>query len=81
MDINWSNGWVNVAWSQLDPSCNTVEIVKATEKAVQLKTGNYAAWFPKSAFQVDKHQTCFEVRNWFKRTMTNYQMKAIGFAA
>jgi hypothetical protein len=78
---NWSNGFVNVAWSRLDPSCNSVDVLKETDKAVQLKTGNCVAWFPKSAFKIDKYGTALEVCQWFKAKMTRYQMKAIGFAS
>jgi len=78
---NWSEGFVNVAWSHLDPSCNTVDVVNETEKAVQLKTGRFVAWFPKSAFKTDKYGTAMEVCQWFKAKITGYQMKAIGFAS
>jgi hypothetical protein len=81
MNLNWDNGSANIAWSQIDPSCNSVDVVKATEKAVQLKTGNYVAWFPKAAFKADKYGTAYEVQAWFKGKMTGYQKKAIGFAA
>jgi hypothetical protein len=80
MNMNWSNGSANVAWSSIDPSCNTVDVVKETEKAVQLKTGKYTAWFPKAAFKADKYGTSYEVQSWFKAKMTGYQKKAIGFA-
>ena len=78
---NWTDGFVNVAWSHLDPSCNSVDVVKETEKAVQLKTGSFVAWFPKSAFKSDKHGTALEVCQWFKAKMTGYQKKSIGFAS
>ena len=78
--ITWENGLVNVAWSRPDPSCNSVDGVAITDKAVQLKSDSYVAWFPKSAFQVDKYATCFEVRDWFRAKMTRHQKKAIGFA-
>jgi hypothetical protein len=81
MNLNWENGSANVAWSAMDPSCNTVSVVKATERAVQLKAGNCAAWFPKAAFKADKYGTAYEVQNWFKQKMTHQQMKAIGFAS
>jgi hypothetical protein len=80
MNVNWDNGSANIAWSQIDPSCNSVDVVKATDKAVQLKTGNYTAWFPKVAFKADKYGTAYEVQAWFKSKMTSYQKKAIGFA-
>jgi hypothetical protein len=80
MKTNWSNGSANVAWSPADPSCNTVGVIKETEKAVQLQTGRYAAWFPKAAFKADKYGTSYEVQGWFRLKMTMQQKKAIGFA-
>lgn len=80
IQMTWSEGWANVAWSANDPSCNTVEVITETDKAVRLATNGRSAWFPKSAFELDKHNTCFQVRNWFRAKMTMQQMKAIGYA-
>jgi hypothetical protein len=79
--LNFDNGTANVAWSQNDPTCNTVEVVSTTEKAVRLKTGNAVAWFPRAAFKADKYGTAFEVQSWFRAKMTSCQMRAIGYAA
>jgi len=78
--MNWNNGFANVAWSQNDPTCNEVAVVSVTEKAVQLKSSNCVAWFPKSAFKADKHNTCFELQNWFKTSCTSQHRKALGFS-
>lgn len=78
----WNSGWVMVRWSESWPSFDGINVLSETAKAVRLQAENRkaAAWFPKSAFKVDRYGA-YVVLPWFKKKMTHYEMKAIGYAA
>ena len=79
---DFATGWVMMRWSDLDPSFDGVNVLAVTDKAVRLQaeSSKCSAWFPKSAFKMDKYGA-YQPLAWFKRKMTHYEMKAIGFAS
>ena len=78
----WETGWVMMRWSENDPSVAGVNVVGQSEKAVRLQseTGKVSAWFPKSAFKMDKYGTYIPAA-WFRNKMTRHEMKALGYAS
>ena len=78
----WADGWVVMRWSESWPCFDGVNVLAETSKAVRLQAENVkaAAWFPKSGFKIDKYGAYVPLP-WFKRKMSHYEMKALGYAS
>ena len=60
------------------PSCIILDIIKRTEKAIQVKNTalDSTCWIPKSALQVDNCGISLTLKAWFKKLIeTNYYQK------
>jgi len=79
---DWASGWVTMRWSDAWPSFDGVNVLSETAKAVRLQaeSGKVSAWFPKSAFKMDKYGA-YQPLPWFKRKMSHYEMMALGYGA
>lgn len=77
---DWTTGWVMMRWSDGWPSFDGVNVLSVTDKAVRLQaeSSKCSAWFPKSAFKMDKYGA-YQPLAWFKRKMSHYEMKALGY--
>jgi len=78
----WAGGWVTMRWSDTWPCFDGVNVLAETAKAVRLQaeTSKVAAWFPKSAFKMDKYGA-YQPLPWFKKKMSHYEMMALGHAS
>lgn len=79
---DWASGWVMMRWSDGWPSFDGVAVLACTAKAVRLRAegSKCSAWFPKSAFKMDKYGA-YQPLAWLKRKMSHYEMKALGYGA